>query len=161
MINNDEMRKLEKDLRDVFKNHNLSFNENFGQIYKALYEKEHEKRILEICASHKALVGKCYKRFEEHNSDLELKTYKYYKVISERSINQDHVSALVFFDRPYYWFNNLGFSHLGNVYFGNFLFSFVDTEELFVPDIEDMEEVSLEEYNDAMRKLTEQVIELE
>ena len=135
------------------------------------------KNIMDTVESHKKYVGKCYilKGYSSHNDMLTGKkpnANKYFKIISERATNEYHMTALTFPENPEYTFN----PHLHKMYFpgdgfcGKITLSGIDVEDVgfFCNDlqhggqkIDQFEEISLEEYNEAFDKFYKQLKELQ
>ena len=74
--------------------------------------------------------------------------YRYYRVVSERSYNENTVSCLIFDEFPYYWFNYQ--SHLnhqkGDYFLGVFDFEPILVDCISIDDLQIMEEVDLDTY---------------
>ena len=124
-----------------------------------------------MVSSHKSYVGKCYCGEETLNFSMTPKMKKYYKIISERASNQYEMSALIFYEHPFYWFDyqDHKFGLPGNWYLGNYVFDGIQVENFGAfcvsnrinNNIFDLTPISLDEYNAAMDKYIEELQNME
>lgn len=130
-------------------------------------KKKEEKEIRTAVESHREYIGKCFMKkvcipcFPRIN--------KYYKIVSERGVNQYHMSALTFPEKPLYWFDYRAsrISLAGDYYLGSFKFHGLDVEEIgfFCFDmknpgkkmIESFTEITSEEYEQAYDRYCRQL----
>ena len=136
-----------------------------------LARKERHNEIINKTRENLDLVGKCYKLYMGHSRFPDM--YKYYKVLSIQSENEYRVECLTFYEHPTYWFDTklsiIGVP--GNGYLGNFELYTVEVESIMAKDLRNkeyswnhsrkFEEISLEEYNVALRKHYEELINAE
>lgn len=123
--------------------------------------KNRHEEIVNECKSHIPLINKCFlRKANPHNMFPEMN--RYFKVISEQSDNEYRVECLVFDEHPTYWFSyqssKVGLP--GDYYLGSFEFESINTEDIMVSSLKSMTQISLEEYNEAMRKYIEELITL-
>ena len=122
-------------------------------------KKEAEERDSKKINQNKDLVGKCFIR--DRGTSLESPTMKkYFKVISERSINKYSVECLTFSEHPYYHFtsNAQSTSVPGDHYGGSFDFRSFETESVPVKSIQQLREISKEEYEEVAKKYLETLL---
>lgn len=147
-VNVDEFLKLsDNEIKDAIK-----------QLNYYLKTKEEEK-IQTLIKSREGLIGKCFKRKipDFCNQDF----WRYYKIISPRGSNQTRVSTLAFDEYPLYKFRKYlptkidlpGYSYFGKYKFEgiriiDFPYYCYNWQGEMVKD--DVIEIDLKEYNDAM-----------
>lgn len=120
--------------------------------------------------AHDYIVGKCFKIKEAPTNGLFPEMYKYYKVISSRSINQYRATALTFWEHPFYWFDYQAskIGSAGDYYFGYFDFESIEAED--VPffcnngvntiQLDYFTEITQEEYDAAMDNYIKELKEM-
>lgn len=146
-------------IKDFESKYDVDINDVIDLLYKEKQAKK-EKKVKQLVESRRDMVGKCFKKRMKPIMFPEM--YKYYKIVSERGENDYRFSVLTFYEHPYYWFDYQ--SHMielsGNYYFGEFDFDSFTVESMMHNSFDKTEEISSEEFADAMRKYTEELIEL-
>lgn len=151
-----------EDINKIYTKYNAEYSD-IKNALDSLTIKERYENIIKKSEENIDLVGRCFKKWSK--PDLFPEMYKYYKVLSHQSYDQYHVECLTFYEHPTYWFDYVG--ERGNYYSGNFELISVEAEDYNAKYIRDgyigvkFEEISLEEYNAAMRKHIEELISLE
>jgi len=133
------------------------------QILSSLKEQERQQNdeiIKKIVNDHSGYVGKCYYKFVKPHGGMFPEMKKYYKVISERASNEYRLSALTFYEHPFYWFNyqshRIGLP--GDWFLGKFDFHGIEVEDFGafcfgsnnIEKINDLVSITIKEYNLAM-----------
>ena len=160
-IGADEMNEdFRKEIDLLTKKYNVDA-EMIRDAFSRQIRKNNHEEIINKCKSHIPLINKCFlRKTKPHNMFPEMN--RYIKVISEQSINECHVECLVFDEHPTYWFSYQSsmVGYPGDYYLGSFDFKSINTEDILVSSLESMTQISLEEYNDAIRKYVEELITL-
>ncbi len=154
---------------------NLSQDEVLD-ILSALRKKEYDnsdRKVRNSVNSHKEYVGKCYYKEVQPKNGMFPSMKKYYKIISERGSNEYRISALTFYEHPFYWFeyNSHKIAYPGDYFLGEYDFNGIDVEDFGAfcytgnggssIEINELTEISLEEYNLAMNKYIKELQEME
>lgn len=134
--------------------------------------KQKEEHVKSIVAEHESYVGKCYYIMVKPYDGMFPEMKKYFKIISARGSNEYRMSALTFYEHPLYWFdyNSSRIGIPGDYFLGEYEFESIQVEDFeafcfrFKNDygwtnlfINDMTEISTEEYNAAMNKYIEEL----
>ncbi len=142
------------------------------RILTTLKNQERQKKeeyVKSVVTEHESYVGKCYYMIVEPYDGMFPEMKKYFKIISARGRNEYGMSALTFYEHPLYWFdyNSSRIGMPGDYFLGKYEFDSIQVEDfgafvwlkkdganLF---INDMTEISAEEYNAAMNKYIEEL----
>lgn len=157
VINNEKIIKV--DFEDKFKKiveeSNISYSEAY-QIAKKWYVDMETTNIEEKIKENKKYVGKYFKMLHPI-----LPTY--IKVISEASTNIYNVECLIFDECPTYWFDyqNSKVGTPGDYCLGSFDFLSVRVESFLIKDLQYCEEITKEDFDNALRNYIEKLINLE
>jgi hypothetical protein len=137
--------KLLKNINQLCQDNDISENELIN-IIKKDKETKGEKLLKEKVENNKKYVGKCYRELVKVGMFPQM--YRYYKVISERSLYKDFVSCLIFDEFPYYWFNYK--SHLyhqkGDYFLGEFDFTPIWIDSIALISLKNLEKIDLDDY---------------
>ena len=152
-----------EDINKIYTEYNAEYSD-IKNALDSLTIKERYENIIKESKKNNDLVGKCFKTISK--PELFPAMYKYYKVLSSQSYSQYNVECLTFYEHPTYWFDYS--VERGNYFSGNFELMSVKTEDCLAKHIRNdglivnkFEEISLEEFNNAMRKHFEELISME
>ena len=125
-------------------------------------EEKYNSQIRENVNAKRKDVGKCYCEDKRPKNGMFPKMKKYYKIISERSNNDNYVSALIFYEHPLYWFDykSSAIGRPGDYFLGNFDFYGFYVDDIWNRTLNTMEEITNDEYNTAARKHTDELLGL-
>ncbi len=120
-------------------------------------------QIKEIVDSHKSYVQKCYYKEVKPHFGLIFPVKLYIKVVSERSFLSNEITVLSFHEHPWYWFSYNAHKDVqpGDYYLGRFDFSGIKAYSIDVSELEQLHEISLDEYNEAMDKYVKELQNME
>lgn len=110
-----------------------------------------------------ALVGKYYKRKVSPHNGMFSEMWKYYKIISNYSTNEYHVSALIFHEYPCYIFNYKisRIPKAENGLYGYFDFDGIFIDDVFIDNLENMIEISKQEYDEALDLYIDRLLKMD
>lgn len=155
-------KNLENDLKEILNKYEFKDYESLKTYINSFSFEEKRNKLIKDVEKNKYLVGKCF--IHKVDNPLSREMYRYTKVISNRSKNRYTVECLEFDEHPLYWYeyNSSVVQHPENYYLGHFDLDTIKTNSVFIKDFEkyDYIEITLEEYNTAMRKHIEELINL-
>lgn len=137
---------------------NITFEEAY-ELMKEFYINDVNSKIKESIKENEKYLGKYFKiPTHIHCSDN-----KYLKVISATSVNVYNVECLFFDEHPTYWFDyqNSKSGTTGDYCLGAFDFDSVTVKSFHIKDLEQFQEITKEEFDNALRNYIEELIELE
>ena len=147
-----------EEINQLYNKYNVDAEDIRNAFSTQIRNETHEK-IIETSKSNSDLVGRCfYYRVKPHSMFPEMK--RYLKVVSIQSTNEYCVECLCFDEHPTYWFNYKAskIGNAGDYYLGSFNFDSIWTKDVIASSIRRFKEITLDEYNEAMRKYTEELI---
>ena len=147
------------DIAELYKKYDISYSDIEKSLQREIRKEQHN-RIIKESEKNLNLLGKCFKR--KTKPEIFPEVTRYYKVISIQSKNEVRVECLVFDNEPKYYFDYQSsmVGNPGDYYLGSFYFDSIWTEDEMASSIRHMEEISLEEYNQAMRDYIDKLIAL-
>ncbi len=165
----DESRELFKEeLNKLCENYDIRIKDLVHMLNGEEKQKE-EQELRDKVAKNSHLVGKTYREKITPYHGMFPEMYRYYKVISERSLDSASVSCLIFDEKPHYWFeyqaHKLHFTgdyHLGEFYFSPIWIDSVRVKNTIgAKGIESLEEIDAELFDSEMDKLVAMIKEID
>lgn len=122
--------------------------------------KNYNEQLRDALKKNSEYVGKCFQQEVEPFHKLFPKIKRFYKVLSERSSNEYRVACLIFDQHIHYWFetNYHKVKQVGDYILGEFSFNPIWTDSIMVKDLKTFKEISIEEYNEGLKSLTNELI---
>lgn len=153
---------MEINLKEILDKYEFEDFESLKTYINSLSFEEDRNKLIEDVEKNKYLIGKCF--IHKVDNPLSREMYRYTKVISNRSKYRCRVECLEFNEHPLYWYEYNSSMELvpENYYLGHFDLDTIKTNSVFIEDFEKYNymEITLEEYNAAMRKHIEELINL-
>ena len=137
----------EEIINEIITNPNISIPELINSI-KQIQRKQSEDEIKSFLSNSPWVPPRCFRRKIEPKHGTFPPCYRYYKIISTRSINIYHVECLIFNEVPTYWFeyNSSKIGMSGDHYLGHFDFNSFFTDSISTNLLKEAEEITEEEY---------------
>lgn len=129
---------------------------------RAKRKESEEKTLREAVEENRKYIGKCFRVKKKPIDGLFPEMYTYYKVINSRAVNQHNVSCLIFEEYPLYWFeyNSSLIGFMGDYYLGEYEFESFKTDNVLVQSLHLMEEISEDEFEQAMQTYVDRLKEM-
>lgn len=121
------------------------------------------RKIQEMAEANKNLVGKCFVYETEPRHGMFPRMKRYCKVLSHRSENEYRVECLMFYEHPFYWYDQKAhkIQQPGDWYLGEFDFDSFVVESIMAKTImQRMTEISQKEYDEAAMRYTKALLEI-